>query len=159
MSLRRKADFRIGPEANPYLLRWHLLPQNRWFNVYLHKMLRSDDDRALHDHPWWNCSVVLRTGYFEVSPFRAGVRGYVSADLPYDQRRVWRGPGSVILRSAKGAHRLELPRMLDPPATWSLFLTGPKVRDWGFHCPSGWRPWKEYVKVVPGGNEIGRGCD
>ncbi len=42
----RKPDFIIGGPENPYLLRWYLIPQNRFFNVYLHKILRSDDDRA-----------------------------------------------------------------------------------------------------------------
>lgn len=38
----------IIPSADdPYLLRWYIIP----LNVYLHKFMRSDDDRALHDHP------------------------------------------------------------------------------------------------------------
>lgn len=47
----RAPDFYIGGNANPYLLRWWVIPRNRFFNVYLHKFLRDDDDRALHDHP------------------------------------------------------------------------------------------------------------
>ena len=35
-----------------YLSRWHIIPRNRYFNIYLHKFVGSDDDRALHDHPW-----------------------------------------------------------------------------------------------------------
>ena len=42
--------------------------------------------------------------------------------------------------------------------SWSLFITGPKLRTWGFWCPKGWMHWEKFVKVVPGGNEIGAGC-
>ena len=49
---RRAPDFVIGGSDNPYLLRWFLIPRNPVFNVYLHKFMRSDDDRALHTHPW-----------------------------------------------------------------------------------------------------------
>ena len=38
----------IGGAEDPYLLRWYLIPRNPFVNVYLHKFLRSDDDRALH---------------------------------------------------------------------------------------------------------------
>lgn len=55
----RKPDFVIGDLSNPYLLRWWVIPRNRFFNVYLHKFLRDDDDRALHDHPWWSMSIIL----------------------------------------------------------------------------------------------------
>jgi hypothetical protein len=57
---RRSPDFVIGGDERPYLLRWWVIPRNKVFNVYLHLFLRSDDDRALHDHPWANASMLLR---------------------------------------------------------------------------------------------------
>jgi hypothetical protein len=60
-----RPDFIIGGTENPYLLRWWVIPRNRWFNIYPHHMLRDDDPRALHDHPWWNVSIVLKGGYME----------------------------------------------------------------------------------------------
>lgn len=48
---RRPPDVVIGGDASPYMRRWWVIPRNRRFNVYLHHFLRSDDDRALHDHP------------------------------------------------------------------------------------------------------------
>lgn len=66
---RRGPDFVIGGHERPYLLRWRLLPRNPVFNVYLHQFLRSDDDRALHDHPWlFNVSLLLRGPYIEWVP-------------------------------------------------------------------------------------------
>ena len=64
----RKPDFIIGPKDAPYLRRWWIIPRNRLFNIYLHQILRSDDDRALHDHPWINCSIILKGRYMEVTP-------------------------------------------------------------------------------------------
>lgn len=71
---RRLPDFVIGGHANPYLLRWWLIPRNRVFNIYLHKFLRDDDDRALHDHPWFWCSIMLRGEYVEVSALPHGTQ-------------------------------------------------------------------------------------
>ncbi|SID67872.1 Protein of uncharacterised function (DUF550) [Mycobacteroides abscessus subsp. abscessus] len=58
--LRLEPHQPIGAEGEaPYLLRWYVIPRNRWLNIYLHKFLRDDDDRALHDHPWWFVSLML----------------------------------------------------------------------------------------------------
>ena len=49
-----------------------------------------------------------------------------------------------------------------PPA-WSLFITGPVTREWGFHCPQGWRHWKDFTSYREVGEDgrgcIGRGCE
>src|SRR5688572_15264894 len=58
--------FIIGSVSNPYLLRWYILPRNKRFNLFLHKFLRDDDDRALHDHPWWFLSFVISGRYREI---------------------------------------------------------------------------------------------
>lgn len=49
---RRPPDFIVGRDGEDYLRRWHLVPRNPLFNVYLHQFKSSDDDRAHHDHPW-----------------------------------------------------------------------------------------------------------
>lgn len=155
MRLLRKPDFIIGNPESPYLLRWWIIPRNRFFNIYLHKFLRSDDDRALHDHPWASCSIILRGGYFEHT----------------FKKTYYRAPGGIHFRRATAAHRIELdidwknhvpgeyPYPLKP--TWTLFITGSKIREWGFHCPQGWRHWREFCGVPEGeakGGEIGKGC-
>jgi hypothetical protein len=62
--------------------------------------------------------------------------------------------GDVVGRGPRAAHRLEvLPR---EPAT-TIFITGPILRSWGFHCPeAGWRHWKDFVGLDTG--SVGRGC-
>jgi len=62
---RRDPDIVIGGRADPYLLRWFMIPRNPIFNVYLHEFRRSDDDRALHDHPWINLSYLIDGEYVE----------------------------------------------------------------------------------------------
>jgi hypothetical protein len=144
----RKPDFIVGNPESPYLLRWYLMPRNRWLNVYLHKFLRDDDDRALHDHPWPSVSVVLSGGYYEIT---------TGPDNTLERR--WYGPRSVRFRTARCAHRIELARRDGQPvACRTLFLTGPRVREWGFHCPQGWVHWRDFVDVTNTGN-IGKGCE
>jgi hypothetical protein len=143
----------IGGETDgePYMLRWYVLPRNEQMNVYLHKFLRSDDDRALHDHPWTFWSLILKNFYDEVTP--DGVK----------RRR----PGSIARRPATARHRVrlmptasqqarydhldyllqmgvktQLPTALLPgrlrpeeKPVWTLVVTGKKVREWGFWCP------------------------
>jgi hypothetical protein len=148
--LLREPHFVIGKPGSVYMNRWYVLPRNRWFNIYLHEILRSDDDRALHDHPWVNASIVLKGGYWEVMPEHAPS---VSWPVP-PTRDVWRGAGSVVLRRPTAAHRLVM-GSFEP--CWSLFVTGPNVRDWGFWCPRGWTSQSDFLSPANSG-EIGRGC-
>lgn len=143
--------FVIGEEDNPYLIRWFVIPRNRFFNIYLHNFRRSDDDRALHDHPWNNCSILLKGEYVEIG--KDEKEGY-----PFYK---FRSAGHIAFRQAESAHRIELysDEKGKPIPVWTLFLTGPVRRRWGFHCPQGWRHWKEFVSLRDGGNSVGRGCD
>jgi len=155
----RPPDFVIGGAARPYIQRWWLIPRNRWFNIYLHRIMRDDDDRALHDHPWWNVSILLRGAYVEVRPdFKAAKTPYTRiADLPVTRKR--HGVGSVVFRRATTSHRLELPiENGGIRYVWSLFITGPVIRKWGFHCPHGWRFWKDFVAQDDIG-AVGKGCE
>ena len=120
----RKPDVIINKN---YLQRWFIIQRNRFFNIYLHRYTGSDDDRALHDHPWWSMSFLMKG---ELVEHRFNDKRIIP--------RFW-----PIIRSAKHAHRLEL---IKGPA-WTLFLTGPKIREWGFHHPiDGWIQWEKFLK-------------
>lgn len=139
-------DLTIAPDGNPYLFRWYLVPKNTLANVYLHLQVASDPLRPLHDHPWDNTSTILAGGYEEyISPPDRPQTAYSSPRI--------RMPGNVIHRPANMPHRLILPA--DIPYSISLFTTGPKVRDWGFWYPDGWRPF-EAVTVLKDGVSIHR---
>lgn len=129
-------DFVIGDD---YLRRWWIVPRNAACNVYLHEILRSDDDRALHDHPWDNTSYLLSGRYIEHTP----------------EGSFMRQAGEVIQRRATDLHRLEVIEG-EPPAL-SLFMTGPKVREWGFLCPQGWVHWEDFCDRGDS-SKVGRGC-
>jgi hypothetical protein len=138
----RTPDFIIGSADSPYIHRWYLIPRNRFFNIYLHKIMRDDDDRALHDHPWWNLSIILKGCYDEVTE-----RGTF-------RRRRW----SLVIRRPTAAHRLVLPTINGGISfCWTLFITGPRIREWGFYCPKGWKHWKDFVNMNNTG-EVGPGC-
>ena len=138
---RRPPDFVIGDRDAPYMLRWWILPRNRAFNIYLHQFLRDDDDRALHDHPFWSVSLALDGDLTEVY-LKGGAERVRAVSV-----------GDAIVRSGKFAHRMLVPR-----PSWTLFVTGPVYRQWGFLCPDiGWRHWK--VFTAPGAKgQVGRGC-
>jgi hypothetical protein len=184
---RRPPDFVVGADSpdGAYLLRWFLTPWRAWQhrlgkradqsptwwnrtahrlarllpNLYLHKFMRDDDDRALHDHPSWAVSFILRTGYVEHTIAEGGIH----------VRRQF-AAGSLRYLPTKHAHRIELLRKVvrngdplvrptDPvEPCWTLFLFGPTVRPWGFHCPErGWVPWQTFTAADKPG-EIGPGC-
>lgn len=154
--LARKPDFVIGPnKADPYLERWWVIPRNKLFNIYLHRFYHSDDDRALHDHPWINLSWLLSGEYTEVTPFHIrdglGVLRMLDGE-PYVKRAIRRA-GALVFRRPTQAHRVELH---DGPVL-TLFLTGPVVREWGFLCPKAWVPWRQFVNPTSPG-QPGRGC-
>lgn len=141
LAASRQPDFVIGGTDRPYLHRWFVVPRNPVFNIYLHNFIRSDDDRALHDHPWLNCSIILDGAYVEHTIAPGGIN-----------KRVTRKAGDIVFRRATAAHRIEI----NVPS-WSLFITGPVIREWGFHCPNGWRAWRQFVAERDSG-QIGRGC-
>lgn len=143
---RRLPDVVIGPAEQPYLRRWHVIPRNRFFNIYLHHFLASDDDRALHDHPWINLSILLKGHYWE----------HLAAGPIMSPWEVQRNQGEWIFRhSGKISHRIELE---DNKPVWTLFITGPRYRIWGFHCPDGWKPYYEFLGRYDGADKE-KGCD
>ncbi|WP_337052535.1 hypothetical protein [Pseudoxanthomonas sp. USHLN014] len=183
----RPPDFVVGHD-NPegaYLRRWYITPWRGWYravpedqrtlwqraavalahllpNLYLHQFLRDDDDRALHDHPSWAVSFILHGAYLEHTVDDAGVA----------RRRMHRA-GSLRFLPLLHTHRIELlrevvgidpeneaaPYRVQPAPCWTLFLFGPKRREWGFHCEGGrWVPWQEFTATGKPG-EVGKGCD
>lgn len=187
IAARRPPDFVVGASSagGAYLERWYLTPWRAWQsalrqkaqqtptaarrlaawaggllpNLYLHHFLRDDDDRALHDHPSWAASLMLDGSYIEHTIASGGIHA----------RREYR-TGALRWLRTRHTHRIELPTVnrwdaqaRRPVRTslpcWTLFLMGPTVRAWGFHCPQkGWVPWQQFTAAGKPG-EIGPGCD
>ena len=121
-------------DGDPYLLRVYLTPDADWWRnrlpgVYLHRFYRSDADRELHNHPWrWALALILRGGYTEEYQQQLLWAGKPLGQ-PWIEKRVMR-PGSLNVITHETFHRVEL---LHPDrGAWSLFVAGPRFRDWGF---------------------------
>jgi len=136
----RKPDFTVGKD---YLRRWWIIPRNSFFNVYYHEFRVSDDDRSLHDHPYFNLSFILKGSYMEHTPDGVFVRK----------------AGDMKVRLPWTLHRLQLGFSLpnDEHHVWTLFITGPRIRAWGFQAgpivknwlgfrtKSGWMHHTDYI--------------
>src|SRR5699024_2961405 len=156
----RVPDFTIGHPVAPYLRRWFIVRRGaRWLdmplaermhileadnpreddnqpNTYLHRFLRSDDDRALHDHPWPWATLILDGTYIEHLPADP-------SDPAGPTRAFARHAGEIVIRrDASRPHRVEL---IDGQPVTTLFFTGGKCREWGFWCKQGWRHWREFT--------------
>lgn len=102
--------------------------------VRVHEILRSDEGRDPHDHPWPYLTVILKGGYWEERYNEAG-------DLLSTK---WHGPGSVLWRPANSWHRLTLP---DGAIATTLFITGRYCNGWGFNVDGTKVPYKTYLKA------------
>lgn len=110
----------VHEDGRLYLERFHVVTTPECA-IRLHHWHCGDDQRALHDHPWSNCTTVL-AGHL-VEHTETG-----TTELT---------PGAVMVRAAEQPHRIEL--VSDD--AWTLFVTGPIVRRWGFHTDTGWVHW------------------
>jgi hypothetical protein len=78
----------------------------------VHHWLGSDDDRAFHDHPWWFLTFVVKGGYTDKTP---------------DGDEILRAPA---IRFRPALHQHTVTYM--PGGAWTVLVTGPKARTWGF---------------------------
>lgn len=137
MKLFRKTVIAADSQEGPLLVRY-ILFRCAAFGFYLHHLVRSDHDRALHDHPWPFVSIVLRGGYTEIH----------DQTLDGASTTLWHRPGSVLVRPAEWRHRFALTK----PA-WTLVIVGRRSRRWGFFVPQAspahsprtkWCWWRQY---------------
>jgi len=101
---------KLGLPECPYVIRWRI--ETPAGSLRLHHWLAPDDDRALHDHPWSFLIFVVRGGYRDVSPVRDD---YLLAPA---------------VRFRRSSHRHSVVPF--PGGAWTVMVTGPVVRRWGF---------------------------
>jgi hypothetical protein len=133
-------------EVGVYLQRWFVLPYNPWLRIYLHRFIADDEDEAMHDHPWVSLSVILWGQYDEITP----VPDHATCtpdEAEHGRRKRYRWL-SVIYRPAEYRHRICL---VNNKPCWTLFFTGPKVREWGFWCPQGFVHWRQFEAGIQNG--------
>ena len=118
-----------------YMERWFIIPRNKFFNIYAHHFFGSDADTP-HDHPWFSLGWILDGEYVEHTPYGSRVKK----------------SGSITLRAPSSFHWIEI----DKPV-YTLFITGPRWRKWGFLCNKKWVPYDEYI-AQSGSNRLASGC-
>lgn len=118
----------IHTDGKRYLLRFYVKRNGKLPGLYLHHFFRGDMDRDLHDHPWNVSGSLILTG------------GYLEERLDPDTKEVYKRkirPGRLNIIRANDFHRVDL---LTGRA-WTLFMSGKKVKDWGFYI----RETGEYI--------------
>lgn len=100
----------LGETKCPYMHRWVL--DFGAFALRLHRWISSDDQRAFHDHAWDFITCVLRGSYVDIS----------------ERGKDFLTAGSIRFRPATHRHTVQILQ----PGTWTVLVTGPVVRRWGF---------------------------
>lgn len=143
----------IGPDECPYVQRWFV--QTPLGTARVHHFMRSDDDRALHDHPWSFVTLVVRGSYRDITACPWCADGKVRIQrwpepeagpecgpcLGTGVRVDELTPGSVRYRPAEHQHRVE------SDGAWTIVLSGRKRRTWGFWEGAKFTRWREYLAL------------
>ena len=127
-----------NPDNGPLLIRW-ILFRIPGFGIFLHKLCRSDHDRALHCHPWNFLSIILKGSYDEIRYVKTISNVAMYEDMEqteYQHHHV----GSILFRPSTWRHRVILG---DKPA-WTLVFVGLNHRQWGFWPNGEFCWWRKY---------------
>jgi len=113
-----------------------------WFTLRYHVFLKGDQDRHMHDHPWWFITFPLDDYYEYVDPAflkRNAFRGFKPGMARTKQLvRKWR----FHFRPATYRHIV-----LDPPEgkpVRTLVIAGGRSRSWGFWVDGEFVYYREY---------------
>lgn len=171
-----------GGPRRPYLTRWHMIPRNRFFNVYLHAFLHGDDDRALHTHAWNAWSLILDGGYTEITgethDYDTDDNEELFAKMHPDDGREFISrnydeaanvehfqyaqdflAGDWRAMPKPHPHYLKLFGPSNDVPCMTLFITGPRRGRWYFKCPEGDRDFEEYLADHPTRPNATVGCE
>jgi len=151
---QRTPYFHIASEGGDevYMYRWWL------FNAYphgndgagrrygdwlpsfrIHRIMREDRDRHMHDHPWNARTFILRGWYNEERQF----------DPPWmfhdDARNtIHRKAGDTAQLHFGEFHRI---KEVSEGGAWTLFITWKKRGTWGFRVNGRKVPWRDYLGI------------
>jgi hypothetical protein len=139
----------VNCEREPYLHRWYLLRTKR-VAIFIHRFIRSDEDRALHDHPWDFLVIPIWRGYIEHNE-RPCDCWHCTCQNPsgprphFNRANQTRVLPFVHTRFRRGTyrHRVEL---IGGKPSWSIFVRFKEWRTWGFWLPTGFIQWNQWWK-------------
>lgn len=130
----------IEVDGKPYLHRFYIKHNGRLPGIYLHHFHQSDPDRDLHNHPWrWSFSLILTGGYFEERLVEAGPYRKIGPQMSaygYLKKTTLdrKAPGFNYI-TGDTFHRVVLKDLKN--GAWTIFCSGPEVKDWGFMTIAG----------------------
>lgn len=110
----------VGSDGGAYIRRWTVTTLADGSIVYLHQIVRSDEDLALHSHPWPGMSYLLDGEYSEER--RHAAAGPHGNAPQWVVTRKSYCAGEVVNLQADTYHRLDLNNPV-----WTLFVVGPKA--------------------------------
>lgn len=125
----------LGELECPYAYRFVIIIFG--FSIRIHKWLRSDDKRYMHNHPWWFYTFVLKGSYIDVSDdIAAYEQGDIDREVGWENHIIekpWRRRDhlkqfSFRYRSANHTHYVEIPK----GGCWTILITGKPLNKWGF---------------------------
>jgi hypothetical protein len=100
---------------------------NRLPSIRLHRIMRPDGDRDMHDHPWDARTFILRGAYTEDRP---------------EQREIVRLAGDSARLNFGEYHRIT---RISPGGVWTLFVTFRYRGTWGFLVNGAKVQWRTYL--------------
>jgi hypothetical protein len=118
-------------EGKVHFRRYRLLA-TPWFNIYIHQILKSDEEAHFHDHPWNFWSFILKGGYKEISSY--AIDKWREIHTNYYLRH------SLVHHKRNDAHKLTLMSS----CVWTLVLTYGEWKTWGYQTEAGWIDFKSY---------------
>lgn len=131
---------------NPYSRETHK-PALWWcpWSFRIHHIMRHDEDRDLHDHPWNARTIILRGWYVEQrlldseDPVLSGLNVPSGAQATeYIDRRA----GDTARLNHGEYHRID---QISPGGVYTLFITSKWRGDWGFLVNGVKVPWRTYT--------------
>lgn len=149
-----------GPNGSVYMERYWLFnpypPESSgkrpWWkfpiSIRLHRIMRPDGDRHLHDHPWNARTIILRGGYNEVRREVEPGRGTSWIDGDYvDEVEYYRRAGDTATLKFGEFHRII---WVSDGGVWTLFITGKYRGTWGFNVDGIKVQWRKYLGLDGG---------
>ena len=133
---------------NPYSRETHK-PALWWcpWSFRVHHIMRPDEDRDLHDHPWDARTIILRGWYkeqrliegFDQELAALGYSGSAEA-TEYTDRQA----GDTARLRHGEYHRID---QISPGGVYTLFITSKWRGDWGFLVNGVKVPWRTYTGI------------
>lgn len=102
-------------------------------SIRIHHILRADEARDLHDHPW-DARTIILNGWYRETRLVDGPPG--GEEVEYLRKR-----GDTAALNYGEYHTIS---EVSPGGVWTLFMTWDYIGTWGFLVNGKKVPWRQY---------------